>query len=131
MKEVCGREGLIEELELILRDAFDAFNNKVCKSALWQCFHSPHTASVPYLHLQTFVDKGFFHAMPTTNHRLASCVKQERRDESWDLAVKLARMMSFTSVSESFIFTGNASGFESKAVQIANIFYDRILEEAT
>eukprot|EP00927_Polykrikos_kofoidii_P011426 TRINITY_DN14846_c0_g1_i1.p1 TRINITY_DN14846_c0_g1~~TRINITY_DN14846_c0_g1_i1.p1 ORF type:complete len:528 (+),score=58.08 TRINITY_DN14846_c0_g1_i1:61-1644(+) len=93
VKRKCGREGAIRQFEMLLQDAFDAFNQKACPSVIWQCFHSPQTASVPYLHLQTFVEKAFFHGMPTSNHEIAFCVRQRQRNEGRDLAIKLVDMM--------------------------------------
>mmetsp|Transcript_79359 Transcript_79359/g.220818 ORF Transcript_79359/g.220818 Transcript_79359/m.220818 type:complete len:468 (-) Transcript_79359:97-1500(-) len=89
----CGHGGMEKMFEVIMRDAFDAFNSKLCQSSLWQCFHSPRTASVPYIHMQTFSAAGFFHGMPTSNKYSAICVKQSHRDESKELAVKLAAMV--------------------------------------
>jgi len=93
VKERCGHNGLVKMVEVIMRDAFNAYNNKLCPSALWQCFHSPRTASVPFIHMQTFSAAGFFHGMPTSNRGVASCVRQSSLDETRDLAVKLASMM--------------------------------------
>jgi len=93
VKEGCGRSGLVSMFELIMRDAWAAYNNNICKTDLWQCFHSPRTASVKYIHMQSFPGSGFFHAMPTSNHQSAVCVKQTHVDESKELAIKLAAMI--------------------------------------
>jgi hypothetical protein len=93
VKERCGHKGLVNMIEVIMRDAFLAYNEKLCPSALWQCFHSPRTASVSYIHMQTFSAAGFFHGMPTSNKGVASCVKQSSLDETKELSLKLASMM--------------------------------------
>lgn len=93
VRERCGMSGMIGLFEIILRDAWAAYNTKICKTDMWQCFHSPKTASVKYLHMQSFPGSGFFHAMPTSNHHSAVCVKQTHEDESKELAVKLAHMV--------------------------------------
>jgi len=79
--------------EVLMLDAFDAYNDNLCPSALWQCLHAPRVASVPYLHMQTFSALGYFHGMPSSNGFSSICVKQSHRDESRDLAIKLAKMV--------------------------------------
>merc|ERR1712187_357824 len=91
--EHCGRSGLVGMFEVIMRDAWNAYNNNICKTDMWQCFHSPRTASVKYIHMQSFPGSGFFHGMPTSNHQSAICVKQNHADEAKELAIKLAAMV--------------------------------------
>eukprot|EP00927_Polykrikos_kofoidii_P011429 TRINITY_DN14846_c0_g3_i1.p1 TRINITY_DN14846_c0_g3~~TRINITY_DN14846_c0_g3_i1.p1 ORF type:complete len:498 (+),score=52.28 TRINITY_DN14846_c0_g3_i1:88-1581(+) len=93
VKRLCGREGAIRKIEGMLWDAFVTFNKKVCNSVVWQCFHSPQVATVPYLHLHTFSQNAFFHGMPTSNHAVAFCVRQRHGYESRNLAVKLVNML--------------------------------------
>lgn len=88
----CGRKGLVDMFEVLLRDSWDTFNDMICKTAMWQCFHAPGVASVPYLHMQAFAYGGYFHGMPTSHHRVGICVKQTGRDEFRELAIELATM---------------------------------------
>eukprot|EP00927_Polykrikos_kofoidii_P011428 TRINITY_DN14846_c0_g2_i1.p1 TRINITY_DN14846_c0_g2~~TRINITY_DN14846_c0_g2_i1.p1 ORF type:complete len:511 (+),score=39.86 TRINITY_DN14846_c0_g2_i1:130-1533(+) len=93
IKSMCSREDAVSRIEGMLWDAFVAFNDQVCRSVVWQCFHSPQTASVPYSHLQTFAENVFFHGLPTSNPMIGFCVRQRHGYESRDLAAKLVDMM--------------------------------------
>eukprot|EP00928_Gymnodinium_smaydae_P030320 TRINITY_DN22590_c0_g1_i2.p1 TRINITY_DN22590_c0_g1~~TRINITY_DN22590_c0_g1_i2.p1 ORF type:complete len:460 (-),score=68.12 TRINITY_DN22590_c0_g1_i2:46-1425(-) len=92
----CGKEGMLQMVEVLMRDAWVAYNTKLCtarEEPLWQCFHSPRIASVPYIHMQTFSAYGFFHGMPTSNTNVGVCVRQNRGEETPVLARKLVSMM--------------------------------------
>eukprot|EP00928_Gymnodinium_smaydae_P055392 TRINITY_DN38955_c0_g1_i1.p1 TRINITY_DN38955_c0_g1~~TRINITY_DN38955_c0_g1_i1.p1 ORF type:complete len:524 (-),score=70.54 TRINITY_DN38955_c0_g1_i1:236-1759(-) len=96
LKAHCGREGMRIMVEVLMRDAWNAYNTKLCPSRmepLWQCFHSPRIASVPYIHMQTFSANGYFHGMPTTNRNVGICVRQAKPEEAYELSHKLAAMM--------------------------------------
>jgi len=88
----CGRERMVDTIEVLMRDAWDTYHEKVCKSAMWHCFHSPQLATVPFLHMQSFSADGWFHGMPTSDRIIGTCVKQAKREETRELALKMVKM---------------------------------------
>lgn len=83
----------VEIINNLLVDGFNTYQQHVRRQAVWQCFHGSHTASVKYLHLQTFNAWANFHGMPTHNHNVAVCEKMHHVSESWQVAQRLAAKM--------------------------------------
>mmetsp|Transcript_38056 Transcript_38056/g.68773 ORF Transcript_38056/g.68773 Transcript_38056/m.68773 type:complete len:353 (+) Transcript_38056:57-1115(+) len=88
----CG-SGALGVIEALLTDSWNMYQTHVGTGSLNQCFHGSHTASVRYLHMQTFCSYASFHAMPNGNHAVGSCVQMHSLDEVPVLAKKLFNMM--------------------------------------
>ncbi|CAE8723904.1 unnamed protein product, partial [Polarella glacialis] len=88
LKSHCA-DGAALVIETLLRDSWRMYQTKVGRSSLNQCFHSSKTASVKYLHLQSFCAGGQFHGMPTNNHVVGSCVTMSSEGQAPSLAKQL------------------------------------------
>eukprot|EP00437_Effrenium_voratum_P036646 CAMPEP_0181462388 /NCGR_PEP_ID=MMETSP1110-20121109/34370_1 /TAXON_ID=174948 /ORGANISM="Symbiodinium sp., Strain CCMP421" /LENGTH=292 /DNA_ID=CAMNT_0023587047 /DNA_START=48 /DNA_END=923 /DNA_ORIENTATION=+ len=84
----CGGAA-VSVIETLLRDSWILYQSRVGKGSMNQCFHGSHTASVKYLHLQSFCSYASFHAMPNNNHAVGACVKMHSLNEAGHLARQL------------------------------------------
>eukprot|EP00913_Durusdinium_trenchii_P000345 g316.t1 len=80
----CGNA--VSVIEMLLRDSWNMYQSRVSRGSMNQCFHGSHTASVKYLHLQSFCSYASFHAMPNNNHAVGVCVKMRNINEASSLA---------------------------------------------
>ncbi|CAK9021635.1 unnamed protein product [Durusdinium trenchii] len=87
----CGNA--VSVIEMLLRDSWNMYQSRVSRGSMNQCFHGSHTASVKYLHLQSFCSYASFHAMPNNNHAVGVCVKMRNINEASSLARKLYSQM--------------------------------------
>ncbi|CAE8615005.1 unnamed protein product [Polarella glacialis] len=92
LKSHCA-DGAALVIETLLRDSWRMYQTKVGRSSLNQCFHSSKTASVKYLHLQSFCAGGQFHGMPTNNHVVGSCVTMSSEHQAPSLAKQLVAII--------------------------------------
>lgn len=89
----CGRAGALQVIQTLLTDSWNMYQRHVGQGSLNQCFHGSHTASVKYLHIQTFCSYASFHAMPNGNHAVGACVQMHSLNEVPALADRLYDMM--------------------------------------
>lgn len=80
-------------IEMLLRDSWNLYQSRVHRGSMHQCFHGSRTASVKYLHLQSFCSYASFHAMPNNNHAVGVCVKMESLSQASSLARQLYNQM--------------------------------------
>jgi len=80
-------------IEMLLRDSWNMYQTRVHRGSMNQCFHGSRTASVKYLHMQSFCSYASFHAMPNNNHAVGVCVKMRSANEASTLARKLYDQM--------------------------------------
>lgn len=88
----CGQDAL-RIIETLLRDSWNIYQTHVARGSMHQCFHGSQTASVKYLHLQSFCSYASFHAMPNKNPAVGSCVVMEDLGQVPSLAKQLFQMM--------------------------------------
>eukprot|EP00440_Ansanella_granifera_P023694 gb/GFBE01025732.1/.p1 GENE.gb/GFBE01025732.1/~~gb/GFBE01025732.1/.p1 ORF type:complete len:375 (+),score=54.88 gb/GFBE01025732.1/:1-1125(+) len=88
----CGG-GALQVIELLLVDSWNMYQTYVGTGSMHQCFHGSRTASVKYLHLQSFCSGASFHAMPSSNPAIGTCVTMHSLGEAKSLAQQLYSRM--------------------------------------
>jgi len=88
----CGGEA-IDVIETLLKDSWNLYQRHVTRGSMHQCFHGSRTASVKYVHLQSFCSYASFHAMPNNNRAVGSCVVMHSLREVPKLARQLFNLM--------------------------------------
>jgi len=86
LKENACKRNIVKDL---LKDSFEVWQTQVASGPVHQCFHSRHSATVKYLHLQTFCGEGRFHGMPTHERKVAACIYMREDDELDELTDRL------------------------------------------